>query len=50
MGMKGGGDEKIAPPNPNKMYPLIRCEVAIFDQKVNNLLREVGILQHFAKV
>lgn len=50
MGMKGGGDEKIAPPNSNKMFTLTQCEMVLFDHKAYSLYRVIELLHDMAKV
>ena len=50
-GMFGAGaNSMISPPNMDKQFQLAQCEIAIFDRKVYNLLRDVELLYEMAKV
>ncbi|XP_052810872.1 alpha-mannosidase 2C1-like isoform X3 [Mya arenaria] len=49
-GMFGAGDNgMIAPPDLNRQFTLSCCEVAVFDRRVYNLIREVELLHDMAK-
>lgn len=50
-GMFGAGDNgMIKPPDLNKQFTLSCCEVAVFDRRVYNLLRDIELLYDLAKV
>ncbi|XP_053397678.1 alpha-mannosidase 2C1-like isoform X2 [Mercenaria mercenaria] len=49
-GMFGAGtDTMISPPNLDKQFTLSTCEVAVFNRKAYNLLREIEFLHDMAK-
>lgn len=50
-GMFGAGDDgMITAPNMDKQFTLSKCEIAVFDRNVYNLLQEVELLHDMAKV